>query len=298
MIRIYCDGVFDLFHKGHRRHLKLIKELYNDVYLIVGIISDNDTNEYKRLPIFNEELRFNFINSCKYVNLAIKNAVPIITEDFLTKYKIDLVVHAFVDENDFDQQMNYFKIPISLGKFKRLEYNQGISTTSIITSNDWLNSHSSTSDITNNIDIIDNILYNRIINYLDINNKQTLLEINSGKGLLAKKLEDRCIYTGLDKCQKNVTYHLNTYKHRVLCLDLEEEDLIFSDNQFDYIIGNNINIENSFVINELKRVAKKAVILLYFDKITNFRHLTDFKIEKFKSNYDTGQIYYQLIYVA
>ena len=53
--RVFIDGVFDLFHRGHLESLRKAKEFFSGpVELIVGIISDQDATSYKRKPIYNE----------------------------------------------------------------------------------------------------------------------------------------------------------------------------------------------------------------------------------------------------
>ena len=47
MKRVLVYGTFDLFHYGHLELLKKTKELYKDVFLIVGVNSD----EYVKLVI-------------------------------------------------------------------------------------------------------------------------------------------------------------------------------------------------------------------------------------------------------
>ena len=129
---IYTDGIFDLFHRGHLEFLNNIKKKYNNCILIVGIINDNDSETYKRKPIYNEEDRYLIIENLKCVDKIIKNAPLIIKEDFINKNNIDLIVHGFMNINDIDKQKEFFKIPINLNKFDSMPYYKLISTTNII----------------------------------------------------------------------------------------------------------------------------------------------------------------------
>ncbi len=66
MKRIYIDGVFDLFHRGHLESIIKAKNALDDpnnTYLIVGVVSDEDCVVYKRQPIINEEDRYEIINN-------------------------------------------------------------------------------------------------------------------------------------------------------------------------------------------------------------------------------------------
>ena len=130
---IYIDGIWDLFHSGHILHFKKVKELDNqENILLVGIISDEDAKSYKSSPIYNQDNRKLLIESCKYVDKVIENAPLVITESFMKENNIDLVCHAFSNENDFLKQKELFDGPIKLNKFQIIPYNTGISTTDII----------------------------------------------------------------------------------------------------------------------------------------------------------------------
>jgi choline-phosphate cytidylyltransferase len=139
MKTIYTDGIFDLFHRGHVEYLKACKNIFKDlgeeegeIFLIVGIINDKDATGYKRIPIYNENDRYEIIENIKCVNKIIKDAPLIITEDFMEQYKIDYVIHSFSNSNDEGAQDEFFKVPIQMGKFKKIEYYSSISTTDII----------------------------------------------------------------------------------------------------------------------------------------------------------------------
>ena len=128
MTIIYADAVMDMFHSGHVQLLKRASNLGD--YLIVGLNSDDDAQSYKREPIISLENRKIVVESCKYVNKVIAPCPLIITKEFMVEHKIDYVVHAH-DENDKTQDFVY-KIPKEMGKFIRLEYTTGISTSDII----------------------------------------------------------------------------------------------------------------------------------------------------------------------
>lgn len=129
---IYCDGIFDLFHSGHVKHFQKIKSLYENVYLIVGIIGDKAATGYKRQPIYNQEMRQILIESCKYVDQVLIDPPLIVTEKFIKEYKIDYVVHGFANKSDLEKQKDFFEVPLKLDKMLTVEYNHGISTTDII----------------------------------------------------------------------------------------------------------------------------------------------------------------------
>jgi cytidyltransferase-like protein len=132
MINVYIDGIFDLFHRGHLESLKKAKNIRKDVYLIVGVISDEDSKKYKRLPIINENDREEIIKNIKFVDKVISHAPLIINKEFIINNNIDLVVHGFSSNNDWEKQKHFFKYLIEKDKFKQISYYDKISTTEII----------------------------------------------------------------------------------------------------------------------------------------------------------------------
>ena len=129
---VYIDGIFDLFHRGHLESLKQAKNIFEDCFLLVGVISDEVAKSYKREPIINEDDRIEIIRSLDIVDKVIENPPLIITEEFINTNNIDLVVHSFKDENDWEKQKYFFDSLIKINKFKKINYYNQTSTTDII----------------------------------------------------------------------------------------------------------------------------------------------------------------------
>lgn len=134
------DGVFDLFHYGHVRAInqcimigkKKAAENNETCSVIIGLIDDNDTKTYKRLPIFTLEQRTEIVLNIKGVDKVISPAPLIVTKEFIDNNNINMVVHGFADDKDFENQKEQHKVLIDMGIFERVQYTDEISTTSII----------------------------------------------------------------------------------------------------------------------------------------------------------------------
>ena len=234
---IYCDGVFDLFHYGHLNHFKSIKDHYPGAFLIVAIMDDISTSKYKRKPIYNYNIRYDFCNSCKYIDKAIKYEE--VDNTFINKYNIDMIVHAFCNNADFEKQKSYFEIPIRLNKMKVLEYSHSISTTELITK---LNNFKPVNKYIKDLSII--------LNKYTENTK--VLIISDKLFYLPEKLLDLYAATFDDNI-----YFQNIKFNSLKCYLLKNIDLPFKNNYFEYsIIDNNLKT----VLNqEVMRVSNHVI---------------------------------------
>lgn len=81
--RVYCDGIWDLFHIAHMRQLHAAKHALGEpskVRLVVGVCSDESIARYKGSTVMNEALRCEAVRHCRYVDEVIENAPWVITE--------------------------------------------------------------------------------------------------------------------------------------------------------------------------------------------------------------------------
>ena len=128
MKTVYGDMVGDLFHHGHVEFIKTLSSFGDKV--IIGVISDKNASVYKRKPICSLDERVKVISSCKYVHEVIPDSPLVITKDFIHQHNIDLVVHAH-NVNDHTQD-DFYKVPMEMGIFHRIEYTPNISTSELI----------------------------------------------------------------------------------------------------------------------------------------------------------------------
>lgn len=258
MKRIYCDGVFDLFHNGHLLHLQKIVHYFNEpIYLLVGVISDNVSKTYKRQPIFNEQQRLKTLDACIYVNEAFITDTLIIDEEYMTKYNIDFVIHAFNDTSDKSKQNDFFEIPMKLNKFIEIDYNANISTTQIIKENN-LYSRSNYIDIDVSVSNI-----NHIINVLQIPDNSEILEI----GCLFPNYFSNHSYIGTNIDMSFVAKQINKFGKIVLQFDVIKQQILKT-KYFDYtlISFHNEDAHILKIIEETERMTKYGIYFININK--------------------------------
>ncbi|GAB7356327.1 hypothetical protein MBLNU459_g7120t1 [Dothideomycetes sp. NU459] len=131
-IRVYADGVFDLFHLGHMRQLEQAKTAFPNIYLLVGVTGDKETHRRKGLTVLSGKERAETVRHCKWVDEVIEDCPWIVDVEFLEKHEIDYVAHDDIpygaDEGD-----DIYKPVKEKGMFLVTQRTEGVSTTGIIT---------------------------------------------------------------------------------------------------------------------------------------------------------------------
>lgn len=131
-IRIYADGVFDLFHLGHMRQLEQCKKAFPNVELVVGIPNDKETHKRKGLTVLTDKQRYETVRHCKWVDEVVEDAPWILDMKFLKDHKIDYCAH---DDLPYvaDGITDIYKPMKEAGMFLATQRTEGISTSDIIT---------------------------------------------------------------------------------------------------------------------------------------------------------------------
>jgi len=267
-MRIFADGVFDFYHKGHREHFKRLKNIENNVELIVGVISDEECSTYKRNPTMNESHRLELVSKDKHVDQAMITPL-VVTEEFLKVHEIDYVYHAFANPEDEAKQDDCFAAPRTLGIFRTVPYVQGISSTSILS--EWEHIWQRKGHVkSNDLQLLNGYegtsfdpasAWQQMKIQLKIQPSDAILEVGCGAGFFAQHVENE--YVGIDPSQSLILKH-HAILNNTVCTGYAH-DIPFADKSFDYVVV--VGICQYFKdteytkasITEWERVARKGI---------------------------------------
>lgn len=128
-MKIYTDGVFDLFHYGHVNALRQAKLLGS--YLIVGVNSSESASDYKNNPILTNDERLHVLRACRWVDQVIPNAPYFLDYEMIKQLECNLVVHGDDEIVDADGN-NCYADALKNNKYMMFERSKGISTSEIV----------------------------------------------------------------------------------------------------------------------------------------------------------------------
>ena len=118
-IRILLPGVFDMLNVGHLKLLEQAKKQFKDVYLIAGVISDDDYYYYVGPTVMTQIERAENLRHFRYtdevINIPFKR-----TRRFLETNQIDLVCDNQFPRNKFYYHAIMFGDAIKMGIINEL----------------------------------------------------------------------------------------------------------------------------------------------------------------------------------
>jgi cytidyltransferase-like protein len=124
---VFTDGVFDLLHANHVAFLEEAKS-FGD-WLVVGVVSDLRTEDYKRRPILSQEERLRVVKALSCVDEAfiIHDALTSETmERIIADHNVTAVVYAG------DSTPEFYVAAERSGIMHRLPYRAGVNSSEII----------------------------------------------------------------------------------------------------------------------------------------------------------------------
>jgi len=130
---VYCDGIYDLCHIGHKNLFRKALKLGNRLF--VGVVGDKDANNYKRPPIMSGAEREAEVASCKCVTKVIPNAPCFgLTEEFIKEHHIHVVAFGqeYAERFPNPDDDPYYKVPRKMGIAHPMSRTDSLSTSDLI----------------------------------------------------------------------------------------------------------------------------------------------------------------------
>ncbi|WVF66650.1 hypothetical protein IAT40_001391 [Kwoniella sp. CBS 6097] len=93
VVRVYADGVYDMFHFGHALQLRQAKLSFPRVHLLVGVCSDELCASHKSAPAMTHAERCEAVRHCRWVDEVVPDAPWVVDQAFLDRYNIDYIAH-------------------------------------------------------------------------------------------------------------------------------------------------------------------------------------------------------------
>jgi len=133
-VRVYADGIYDLFHQGHARQLMQCKNVFPlcEVYLLVGCCNNKLTHKNKGKTVMDEAERYEALRHCRYVDEVVVDAPWSTSDEFLDTNKIDFVAHDELPYLTGSGGVDVYAHIKARGMFVATERTEGVSTSDIV----------------------------------------------------------------------------------------------------------------------------------------------------------------------
>ncbi|TSK87585.1 Ethanolamine-phosphate cytidylyltransferase [Bagarius yarrelli] len=124
LVRVWCDGCYDMVHYGHSNQLRQAKAMGD--YLVVGVHTDEEISKHKGPPVFTQAERHKMVRAIKWVDEIVEGAPYVTTLETLDKYNCDFCVHGDDITLTVDGKDTYEDVK------KECKRTQGVSTTDLV----------------------------------------------------------------------------------------------------------------------------------------------------------------------